>query len=151
MRFTERSASTISGSIRFRDIWAFPIHRGGMLARNLKNPRTAEPELDTKSLASRGIADRLRISNPRTPSPRNQDYCAYQSECTPLECHSQDLVQTVPFDLSRPRGRVARLASHDSLSLGRFFLLLIKRSPAKPIADSSPRNECFYRDVCAPG
>ena len=49
-------------------------------------------------------------------------------------------MQTVPFDLSRPRGRVARLASHDSLSLGRFFLLLIKRSPAKLIADSSPLN-----------
>ncbi len=28
----------------------------GMFARNLENPRTAEPELDTKSLASRGIA-----------------------------------------------------------------------------------------------
>src|SRR5450631_3007337 len=81
MRFTERSASTISGSIRFRDFWAFPIHRGGMFARNLKNLRTAEPELDTKSLASRGIAGRLRISNPRTTLPRNQDYCAYQSEC----------------------------------------------------------------------
>jgi hypothetical protein len=50
--------------MRFRDFWAFLIHRGGMFARNLKNPRTAEPELDTKSLASRGIAARLLISKP---------------------------------------------------------------------------------------
>src|SRR5450432_24370 len=93
MRFTERSASTISGSIRFRDFWAFPIHRGGMFARNLKNLRTAEPELDTKSLASRGIAGRLRISNPRTTLPRNQDYCAYQSECGDHLVHDRHCVE----------------------------------------------------------
>jgi hypothetical protein len=56
MLFKELSASTISGLIRFREFRAFLIHRGGMFARNLENPRTAEPELDTKSLASRGIA-----------------------------------------------------------------------------------------------
>jgi hypothetical protein len=55
MLFMERSAFTISGSIRFRDFLAFLIHRGGMFARNLKKPRTAEPELDTNSLASLGI------------------------------------------------------------------------------------------------
>ena len=36
-----------------------------MFARNLENPRTAEPELDEKSLASRGMKARLLISNPR--------------------------------------------------------------------------------------
>src|SRR5438876_6505595 len=56
MLLTERSASTISGSIRLRDFWAFLIHRGGMFARNLKKARTAEPELDEKSLASLAIA-----------------------------------------------------------------------------------------------
>jgi|SRR5579864_6285220 hypothetical protein len=61
MLFTERSALTTSGSIRFRDFWAFLIHRGGMFARNLTNPRTAEPELDKKSLASLGIAVCLLI------------------------------------------------------------------------------------------
>src|SRR3954469_1389927 len=59
MLLTERSASTISGSIRLRDFWAFLIHRGGMFARNLKKARTAEPELDEKSLASLAIAARL--------------------------------------------------------------------------------------------
>jgi len=52
MLFTERRASTISGSIRLRDFRAFFIHRGGMFARNLKNPRAADPELARKSLAS---------------------------------------------------------------------------------------------------
>ena len=52
---SELSASTTSGSIRFRDFWAFFILRGGMFARNLKNPREADPELDLKSLASLGI------------------------------------------------------------------------------------------------
>ena len=46
----------MSGSIRFRDLRAFLIRRGGMFARNFKNPRAAEPELDVKSLASRAIA-----------------------------------------------------------------------------------------------
>jgi len=36
-----------------------------MFARNLENPRTAEPELDEKSLASRGTTARLLISNLR--------------------------------------------------------------------------------------
>jgi hypothetical protein len=43
-----------------RDFRAFPIHRGGMFARNLRNPRTADPELDKKSLAS--LAMRLASS-----------------------------------------------------------------------------------------
>ena len=55
MLIRERSASTISGSILFRDCLAFFIHRGGMFARNFKNPRAAEPELDVKSLAFLGI------------------------------------------------------------------------------------------------
>jgi hypothetical protein len=55
MLFTEPSALAISGSIRFLEVRAFLIHRGGMFARNFVNPRTAEPELDTKSLASRAI------------------------------------------------------------------------------------------------
>jgi len=59
MLLTERNASTISGSTRLRDFWAFLIHRGGMFARNLKKARTAEPELDEKSLASLAIAVRL--------------------------------------------------------------------------------------------
>jgi hypothetical protein len=59
MLLTERSASTISGSIRLREFRAFLIHRGGMFARNLKKARTAEPELDEKSLASLAIAARL--------------------------------------------------------------------------------------------
>src|SRR5207253_638363 len=61
MLLAECSASTISGSIRFRDFCAFLIQRGGMFARNLKNPRTAEPELDWNSLASLGIEPRLLI------------------------------------------------------------------------------------------
>src|SRR5438874_6614852 len=52
---TEWSASTISGSIRLRDLCAFLIQRGGMFALNFKNARAAEPELDTKSFASLGI------------------------------------------------------------------------------------------------
>jgi hypothetical protein len=55
MAFTDLSAATMSGSIRFREVRAFLIHRGGIFARNLVNPRTAEPELDEKSLASRGM------------------------------------------------------------------------------------------------
>jgi hypothetical protein len=61
MVFIDRSALTISGSIRFREFRAFFIQRGGMFARNLTNPRTAEPELDEKSLASRGMAARLLV------------------------------------------------------------------------------------------
>jgi hypothetical protein len=49
MLLMERSALTISGSIRLRDFCAFFIQRGGMFARNLKNPRTAEPELDKRA------------------------------------------------------------------------------------------------------
>jgi hypothetical protein len=55
MFLTERRALTISGSIRLRDLWAFLIHRGGIFARNFKNPRAAEPELAAKSLACLGI------------------------------------------------------------------------------------------------
>jgi hypothetical protein len=55
MLFTERSALTISGYMLFRDFFALLIHRGGMFSRNLKNARTAEPELDKNSLASLGI------------------------------------------------------------------------------------------------
>jgi len=62
MLFTERSASTISGSNRFREFRAFLIHRGGMFARNLMNPLTAEPALDEKSLASRGMVARLLVT-----------------------------------------------------------------------------------------
>jgi hypothetical protein len=56
MLITECKASTISGSILLRDFCAFLIHRGGMFARNFKNPRAAEPELDEKSLAFLGIS-----------------------------------------------------------------------------------------------
>jgi hypothetical protein len=66
MLFTERRASTISGSSRFREFRAFLIHRGGMFARNFMNPLTAEPELDEKSLASRGMVARLLVIRPRT-------------------------------------------------------------------------------------
>jgi hypothetical protein len=45
-RVSERNERTISGSIRFREVRAFAIHRGGMLARNFRNPRTTEAELD---------------------------------------------------------------------------------------------------------
>jgi len=55
MLLTERSASTISGSIRLREFRAFLIHRVVMFARNFKKARTAEPELDEKSLASLAI------------------------------------------------------------------------------------------------
>src|SRR5229473_1561868 len=54
-RTDERNAAAISGSMRLREARAFPIHRGGMFARNLRYPRTAEPALDAKSLASLGI------------------------------------------------------------------------------------------------
>jgi hypothetical protein len=60
MLFIERRALTISGSICLREFRAFPIHRGGMFARNLRNPRTAEPELDKKSFAC--LAMRLASS-----------------------------------------------------------------------------------------
>jgi len=76
MLLTERSALTTAGSIRLRDFCAFLIHRGGMFARNLKNPRTAEPELDVKSLASLGLATRLlqafeviRTTSRKNPMP----------------------------------------------------------------------------------
>ena len=59
MLFTERRASAISGSSRLREFRAFLIHRGGMFARNLMNPLTAEPALDEKSLASRGMDQKL--------------------------------------------------------------------------------------------
>jgi hypothetical protein len=71
----ERNALTISGSIRFREFCAFPIHRGGMFARNLKNPRTAEPELDKKSLASLG----MRLASSFFNKERaHQNYCIVQ-------------------------------------------------------------------------
>src|SRR5690348_4981707 len=41
--------------MRLREFFAFLIQRGGMLARNFRNARTAEPALDANSLASLGI------------------------------------------------------------------------------------------------
>src|SRR5437667_12373884 len=52
-----RKERTISGSTRLRDVVrALRIQRGVMFARNLRYPRTTEPALDEKSLASLGIA-----------------------------------------------------------------------------------------------
>src|SRR5690242_5192334 len=50
-----RKERTISGSTRLRDVRALRIQRGVMFARNLRYPRTTEPALDEKSLASLGI------------------------------------------------------------------------------------------------
>jgi hypothetical protein len=42
----------MSGSMRLRESREFRIHRGGIFAWNFQKPRTTEPELDEKSLAS---------------------------------------------------------------------------------------------------
>jgi hypothetical protein len=95
MLFMERSALTISGSICLRDFRAFPIHRGGMFARNLRNPRTAEPELDKKSLAS--LAMPLASSFLRVER-------AYQEYCIVKVIASASTNR--PNDKERMRGRV---------------------------------------------
>lgn len=57
---------TISGSMRLRELRALRIHRGVMFARNLRYPRTTEPALDAKSLASLGI----EFLSPGSKKPR---------------------------------------------------------------------------------
>ena len=53
--------------MRFREFRAFLIQRGGMLARNFRNARTAEPPLDANSFASLGIGLSSRLCRDNTP------------------------------------------------------------------------------------
>jgi hypothetical protein len=54
--------------MRFRELRAFLIQRGGILARNFKKARTAEPALDANSFASLGIDYPLNLCRDNTPS-----------------------------------------------------------------------------------
>jgi hypothetical protein len=100
MLFSERSDLTISGSIRFRDFCAFLIHRGGIFARNLTNPRTAEPELDKKSLASLGIAVCLLIPTCFAVSARRFAYARPPGSATKNPTVSFNTVSGLPKEIS---------------------------------------------------
>jgi hypothetical protein len=57
------NARTIPSSTSFREAFAFLIQRSGIFARNLRSPRTTEPELETNYFGSLGIKSRLLDSS----------------------------------------------------------------------------------------
>lgn len=114
-RASERNDRTISGSMRFREVRAFSIHRGGMLPRNFINPRITEPELDAKSLASLGIHSTFPVAFPSEIAgwfpigfvrPREIQHCC---ECQSHHRTCPDEMSGIDaLDVQRPTGQERR-------------------------------------------
>src|SRR5205807_1278997 len=119
--------------MRFREFRAFLIQRGGILARNLRNARTAEPALDANSFASLAIACLLECCRDNTPN--------FQGF---LECSSDGRLPQWP---TKRRVRASRKRQNAQPPLQRVRLrrarrrrkLRRKRAPIQHLGKRRPR------------